>query len=331
MTEQPTIAAIDSDLNRTLLHALQARTSGLFRNQVAETIAQAVRETVGRWVECPPLPDFSTANVLKTEGYVKLGAVLNEPQVQEIVRYFESRPCFNGHVTAASDKIPRRIGAGAEDFHYGSYDLRDVLKAPYLLELANQNDILGTAEQYLGCTPTLYSLHAWWTFPGHGKASFSQEFHRDRDDFKFCTLFIYLTDVGPDTGPHAYIRRTHRVELVHAMLKEAAPHLKAAGMSLSLTDLYKNEEGYGWDDLYARVFPEPDIIDGPAGTAFMADTSGLHKGVPATEGRRLMVWARYGLYRNPVARKPQERGLIGKRIVADWRTAYVNRCLVRAE
>ncbi len=36
-----------------------------------------------------------------------------------------------------------------------------------------------------------------------------QYFHRDPDDFRFLTLFIYLTDVSPSAGPHQVIPGSH--------------------------------------------------------------------------------------------------------------------------
>ena len=71
-------------------------------------------------------------------------------------------------------------------------------------------------------------------------------------------------------------------------------------------------------------------VIGAAGFGFMADAVGLHMGVPLTE-RRLMFWARYGIYKNPIAdqQPPLSRALVGDRIGRDPRSAYINRCIVR--
>lgn len=202
---------------------------------------------------------------------------------------------------AKSDGVARRLGGETEAFHYGSYTLPDVVSAPYLLELANRPDILAGEQDYLGCLHTRYSLHAWWSFPGHGKASISKEFHRDLDDFQFCTMIVYLTDVEPSTSPHQFIRRSHRLELVEAAIAQAAERLQQAGIKYSLADFYGYAQGYGRDDLDRLLFSGcVDTICGPAGTAFIADTIGLYKGIPIPpiEGPRLMFWASYGLYRN---------------------------------
>lgn len=327
----------DASIDLGVLHELQWRTSGLIRHQVAEVISRVVNDVVAKSGAKTLAADpaaLTAANILKNEGYVRLGRVLDDAQVRDVVAHLRNCACFNAHVPALSDKVPRRIGGGAEKYHYGSYSTADVMAAPHLVELANHPKILAAAQDYLGCLPTLYSIHAWWSFPGHGKAPVAQEFHRDRDDFKFCTLFAYLTDVGERNSPHVFIRRSHRVDLIDAILARSEMRLRQCGIVTSLADLYRdNEEGYGRDGLYERVFDGLiDTIMGPAGSAFLADTSGLHKGVPAMEGPRLMFWARYGLYRNAIWQsdkiKPVDPLLMAGRLPTDWRTAYINRCLI---
>ena len=81
-----------------------------------------------------------------------LGPVLTQEKAGEVTRYLETKPCFNAHIAWMGDNVPRRIGDGAEAFHYGSYQLADILAAPYLIEIANRPDIPSIAEGYLGCT-----------------------------------------------------------------------------------------------------------------------------------------------------------------------------------
>jgi len=323
-------ASADASVNLAIIRMLQNNMTMAFRGRIADLVAKTINDTIGR----PALPDDPRADAaaqhLHEEGYAPLGAVLSAAQVTEIVSYLSDRPCFNAHVPSASDGIARRLGGGAEDHHYGSYALADVVSAPHLLELANHPTLIGIAARYLGCLPTLYSLNAWWSFAGHGRASVSQEFHRDLDEFKFCTLFVFLTDVGPATGAHVFIRRSHRVDLTEAILRREAPRLAAElGQAPTLDELYGRSAGYGRDALYEALFRgHVDTITGPAGTALIADTGGLHKGVPLTEGRRLMFWARYGLFRNNWATSPVSAALAAGRLPSDPVATYINRCIV---
>ena len=96
----------------------------------------------------------------------------------------------------------------------------------------------------------------------------AQRFHADLDRLRFVKFFAYLTDVGPDQGPHVYVRGSHR---------RRPTALRA-------------DRRFRDDEVRAR-FPERDLvsIEGPAGTVFAADTSGLHKGLPLADGHRLVV------------------------------------------
>ncbi len=328
--------AADRLLTLAIVHVLQKHTGVAHRARIGAILAQVIAEVTRHSGIANAAPDAAAtamAGRLRDEGYARLGSVLDAAQTQEVVGHFKSLPCYNAHVTALADGTGRRLGEGAEAFHYGSYRLADLVAAPHLLELANRPDILAAAEDYLGCVPTLYSIHAWWTFPGHGKAQYSQDFHRDLDDYRFCTMFVYLTEVGAQTGPHAYVRRSHRPELVDAIIREAAARLTQAGYRFTTADFYKDDQGYGLDEIYTLLFEGLiDTITGPAGTAFIADTTGLHKGIPATAGPRLMFWARYGLYRNHATHadgtEAVPRRLVGNRLPGDARSAYINRCIV---
>lgn len=324
---------VDAQLNLTILRGLQHFTSQPFRHHIAKIVAEAVNKTIPR----SELPSANAADgathaaEIERDGFVRVGQVLTPAELADVHAYFESRPVFNSHTAAGSDHIPRRIGAGGENFHYGAYTPADVLGAPHLLELANRPAITAIAEAYLGCVPTLYSVNAWWSFTGHGQAQFSQDFHWDIDDYKFCTLFVYLTDVDDSTGPHMLIRQTHRPDFVVDTIR------RAAGRGINMTpDVFyaPGQQGYGRDALYADLFNGLiERIAGPAGLGFIVDTTALHKGLTPTAGRRLIFWARYGLYRNIQAAseaiQPISRAAIGERLPRDRRTAFINRLLIR--
>ena len=111
---------------------------------------------------------------------------------------------------------------------------------------------------------------AWWSVPGHDKAENEQFFHRDNDSIRFLKLFVYLLDVEQDCGPHIYVRGSHTQDGCY----ERRRHL---------------------DDEVERIFGSERIhtFMGPAGTAFIEDTFGLHKGSLPTEKRRLLLQIRY--------------------------------------
>jgi hypothetical protein len=126
------------------------------------------------------------------------------------------------------------------------------------------------AQAYLRVEPIL-DLHAmWWSVP-YGPApdaSSAQMYHFDMDRLKWLKFFIYLTDVGPENGPHVFLRGTH-VRKPRALLRD----------------------GRIPDDEVYRHWPRERALEvvGPAGTLFAADTRAFHKGKAVTKGHRLVL------------------------------------------
>ena len=94
------------------------------------------------------------------------------------------------------------------------------------------------ARRYLGVEPVLWLTQLRWSFgdPVEQRRVLSSlhaepvqydsdAFHYDTLDFKSLTIFIYLTDVGPDSGPHVVIENTHKTksfgEICHIILSDS--------------------------------------------------------------------------------------------------------------
>lgn len=227
---------------------------------------------------------------LKREGISRLGRVFDRRQVEEIVEYFRMLPVYNKHVWAQSDGIPRFLHDDAKKHRFGSYKQLEILNAPFLLETALHPAILNIAEDYLGCTPLLFSINVWWNFGGfHVTRGITQDFHRDPDDFKFLSFFTFLTDVGAHGGQHVFIRKTHDKKTL----------LEHIGDSEFVDKLFRDgDDGYGRFSIYEQRLSElMEDVRGEAGQGFIADTYGLHRGVPS-ERDRFICWCRYGLHKN---------------------------------
>jgi hypothetical protein len=329
-------STVDEEIVRQMLSYLREDLDPRERDRIAALLAAIVNSRMARLpAEPSPVVDSAFA-ALHAEGYCSFGGLLAPDQVAAVAAHFRQTPCFNAHVAEASDGVGRRLGEGAESFHYGSYRLADVIAAPLLLELANDARLLAIADRYLGCTPTLYSLNAWWSFPGLGRpAKVSQSFHRDLDDFRFCTLFVYLTDVGERGGPHVYVRRTHRIDLLEPSVARADAGALAdldAEMRKALADgALLRGQAYGLDPAIHRLLGELiDVIPGPAGSGLIADTYGLHMGIPPETGPRLIFWARYGTHANGGTHPGAvEERLLAGRLPWNDRSRYINRALFR--
>jgi hypothetical protein len=329
-------SAVDEEIVRQMLSLLREDLDPRQRDRMAGLIAAIVNGRVPRLAVEPSSVVDGAFETLRAEGYCSFAGLLTPDRAAAVTGHFRVRPCFNAHVAEASDGVGRRVGAGAESFHYGSYRLADVIAAPFLPELANDARLLAIAERYLGCTPTLYSLNAWWSFPGRARpANVSQSFHRDLDDFRFCTLFLYLTDVGERGGPHVYVRRTHRIDLLErevaradgGALADLDPELQKAVAAGALL----RGQAYGLDPAIHRLLGDLiDMIPGPAGSGLIADTYGLHMGIPPETGPRLIFWARYGTHAN-AGRHPEavEESVLARRLSWNDLSRYINRALFR--
>jgi len=83
-------------------------------------------------------------------------------------------------------------------------------------KFALQDEILGIANGYMGLHSQLRYYNVWHTLANTGPARESQLWHRDRDDYLTCKVFLYLNDVDEGAGPFTYAKGTHPKGKNHA-------------------------------------------------------------------------------------------------------------------
>jgi len=139
---------------------------------------------------------------------------------------------------------------------------------------ALQEQILGIANGYMGMHSQLRYYNVWHTLANPGPARESQLWHRDRDDFLTCKVFVYLNDVGEGAGPFTYAKGTH---------PKGHNHREP---SFALEGTVKRS-----DDSQMAVVADRDTwvkATGERGTVIFADTRGYHKGGEARTSDRIM-------------------------------------------
>lgn len=143
----------------------------------------------------------------------------------------------------------------------GRYDLSEetALQCPEVQEFATDPAMATIAQRYLGQPVLMDEVAFWWTTTQKAEDADvnAQLFHQDRDRLSFLKFFIYLTDVTPDSGPHVYLKGSHR---------DIPRALRGDGRK---TDEAVRQAGL-WDNVTE--------LCGPAGTIMGVDTIGLHKG-----------------------------------------------------
>jgi hypothetical protein len=298
------------------------------REAISATISALVNQVVPRqFATDAPVGLLET---LRTNGIIRLPELqFSASQVRLITAYLAEKRVYAAHVPVYSDGIARSLSdPKTHNFPFGSYTMADVIQSPHLLELAFHPTVLALAERYLGCAPTLFSMHAWWSFPGFASTG-PQTFHRDYDDYRFLALFVYLTDVhgSEQGGQHDFIYCTHRQEALARLFYNDLDCAAAFFPPKSTATVHPSEQ------MYRKIFGDNiQSITGVAGSVFLADTYGLHRGVRPTQNGRLVCWMRYGLRRNQGYVQDQSRPVdfdwSSHRLARNPYNQYVSRLLL---
>lgn len=231
-------------------------------------------------------------NDIKENGYYVFDHKLPDQMIDSIYNYAKSTPC--------SYLTTNRKGSGYSDetiiFNESDpispryeFTQQQILECEALQKLVFDPSILAVAQGYLGTKPLLDLLAMWWSAPFHGvaKSEAAQMYHFDLDRIKFIKFFFYITDVDTNTGPHCYVRKSHK-RLPPSLLKDGR-----------LTDA-EVESAFGKENMIE--------LCGKRGNIMAVDTRGLHKGKDLISGKRLLFQIEFsncmfGQY-YPPCRKP---------------------------
>lgn len=209
---------------------------------------------------------------LRTRGFSLLPYTIDAATIKSIKKQLQDLPCYD-------IRDPKVVTIGVENSKLANKKMRflsnEIANVAEVLDIANNRTLIQTISSYLGCMPTITSIECWWSGAqtNETKTFFKDDlYHRDAEDFKFIKLFVYLTDVDFDSGPHMFIPETH------------------------LSD-FLVRRGTIEDEEIEKFYPNhsPLVITGKAGTAFLEDTWGIHRATPLQKGCRLMLAITYGI------------------------------------
>lgn len=236
--------------------------------------------------------------VMQEKGYVTSSQMLTADQQKAAfdaiaVCDFENRGIFP--IQFGGAELFKRIADGSIGRYTGvngdtfwAKDLDQLARQDFFRKLAFDPYFLSMASAYLGCVPIHVQTNVWFSFPSFNEtknlSTNAQMFHQDKEFAKFFKIFIYLTDVTEDNGPHVFVEASH-IDEAHML-------------GVPVTDRISDTE-------ITKYYSADRIktLCGPAGTITFEDTSGVHKGLTVRSGYRLMLQLEYAssLYLSPVA------------------------------
>lgn len=227
---------------------------------------------------CKRLPDSDLSahqyigdiESLKDNGYVMLDNFVSAGDVQDMVNWFSNKKTYDRWNEASGFFDPTQP---PHDCHTAPFSTEDILNSPHAIKWVNNEKVLSIVEKTLGAKATLSNLSVWWSYPGHATPQEAENFHRDVDDLRFIKLFIYLTDVDSESGPHAFVPKSHKYMGYRKIRRYLDQEI---------------EQSFGKNGI--------KYFTGEPGTAFLENTFGLHKGQLPVSKRRLLFQAQYSLH-----------------------------------
>jgi hypothetical protein len=213
------------------------------------------------------------------DGFCVFERRLPENLCDEVQQFALQTPCtVEGRSREPKDRMLFDPAAPVSKTYRVTED--DIIQNHAMQRLMADPSMLALAERYLRTLPVLSTVNLWWsaTFGNEPGADAAQEFHFDFDPPpRWLLFFVYLTDVGPDNGPHVFAKGTHVADI-----PAAGPLLARGYVRIPDADV---EAAFGKDSIVE--------LYGKRGTVLAVDTRGFHKGKMLTAGHRLMAQLTY--------------------------------------
>ena len=213
-------------------------------------------------------------DVLKNDGYYVFKQKIQQHEINTLTEFAESS---NGFFFNESGKIVelnyKKFDSSSSTFNY---DENVLIGNALIRKLATNKLFINIASEYFQSAPILSAMNMWWSIPATNIDSASgQLYHFDMDRIKFLKFFIYLTDVNINSGPHCYVKETHKLFFKKKLLNRGYQRIS----DNEIKNNYSNEH--------------IKTLIGDAGTIIVGDTSCFHKGLPPKNSKRLILEFEY--------------------------------------
>ena len=214
---------------------------------------------------------------MNKNGFFVFKTRLNNKTLQKIKDQLES--IEDEYLSPKGNYLPHSNNIKSNKLRKSSNNL---WRNRYVSQFALNKEFIELADAYLETRPICDLIASWKSFPTENnflRNKAAQMYHFDMDRIKFIKFFIYLTDVSEDTGPHCYIKSSHR----------------------NLPKNLRSDGRFDDQDIIAH-YTKSNVIEicGKSGSIIAVDTRGLHKGKPLEKGERQLIQFEYtnSLYGN---------------------------------
>lgn len=204
--------------------------------------------------------------------------------VKQIHKFAETTTCYGdrkgkfGFRIAEKAQVEKEFG---QQFQKAQYIRADLKHCPAIRKIETDPVINTIARQYFGIKPVHLTTRLFWSF-ANNKESYdaklnSTHYHYDLDDYGCIRFFFYITDVDKDSGPHAYIKGSHkRKSLYQKLIKSHA--------------IRSDEEMI---DYYGK--DQEVTICGTKGSGFAQDSMCFHKATRPERKDRLLLQVTFAI------------------------------------
>lgn len=217
---------------------------------------------------------------LSTKGFYVCENLLDEEVCNSLITEIEK---ITFHTKKSTKKIKglNRLNVSSISGNTAwATNQQDLLKIKEVQEIAFDESLLNLVGKFLGAEPVLCQTNCWWSVANSTHRSNlsanAQLFHQDTEYLKFVKVFVYLTDVEKENGPHQYVQGTSTIAQ-DALGEDYRPSNRVEDKDVE------------------RLFGKENILSftGKKGSVIIEDTFGLHKGTPVEEGSRLLLQLEY--------------------------------------
>lgn len=194
---------------------------------------------------------------LKNNGFLVLDEVLSSKEIQRLKSDLDSAITGNRFNWVDPEKSDYRIYGWRQD---ALSDVDEIVENYFNMYIANKKKL----KKFVLANSVV---------PTENNKGSGGGWHRDSVNRRQLKLMIYLSQVDENSGPFQYISGTHKVQ------NKLLCSLKAMNNRRFSDDDIKNN--YRKDRIVS--------FEGKPGTMILFDSSGVHRGAPILDGKRLAL------------------------------------------